>query len=145
MDTPRVVVLGAPLLATVVAGAALATGRAPVEAVFPAGLLLCVPLGAYVVMRLRRDLLLPLAVEGVALAGLFLLLVGKCRTDTCAPTLLAVSGLHVGAFAAAMAALMALVASAFARGLRPTMNATLATFALAVAALVALGGAWTLW
>lgn len=144
MDSPRVVVLGAPLLAALVAAAALSTGRAPVEAVFPVGLLLAVPLGAYVVMRLRRDLLVPLATEAAALAVAYLGLVGKCASDTCAPTLIAFSGLHVGAFAAAMATLMALVASAFAKELRPTANATLATFVLALGALVALGGAWAL-
>lgn len=144
MDSPRVVVLGAPLLAALVAAAALSTGRSPAEAVFPAGLLLALPLGAYLVMRLRKDLLVPLAAEGAALAAAYLLLVGKCAGEPCAPTLLAFSGLHVGAFAATMATLMALVASAFARELRPTRNATLASFVLAVLALVALGGGWAL-
>lgn len=145
MDSPRVVVLGAPLLAALVAAAAVSSGRAPVEAVFPTGLLLAVPLGAYVVMRLRKDLLIPLAAEAAALAVAFLGLVAKCAGDTCAPTLPAFSGLHVGAFAAGLATLMALVASAFARELRPTLNVTLASFVLALGALAALGGAWAMW
>lgn len=144
MDTPRVVVLGAPLLATLVAAAALSTGRAPLDAVFPAGLLLAVPLGSYVVMRLRRDLLVPLSAIGAALAVTYVVLVAKCRADDCAPTLLPLAGLHVGAFAAALATLMALVAAVFARDLRPRLRRGVLAGALAFVALAALTGAWAL-
>lgn len=144
MDTPRALLLGAPLAASLVAAAALVTGRAPTEAVFPAGLLLAVPLGAYAVTRLRGDVLLPLAVESAALALAYLTLVGKCRADRCAETLVAFDGLHVGAFAAALAALMALVASLFAPALRPGMRAGVAAAGLAALALGALTGAWAL-
>ena len=144
MDTPRVVVLGAPPLAALVAAAALATGRAPIEAVFPVGLLLAVPLGAYVVMRLRRDLLVPLAALGAGLALGYLGMVAKCAGDTCAPTLLTFAGLHVGAFAAALATLMALVASAFAKELRPSPPHALVAASLAVLDFAALAGAWAL-
>lgn len=144
MDVPRAVVLGAPPAATAVSAFALLTGRAPVESLFAAGLLLALPLGAYAVLRLRGDLALPLAVEAAVAGLVFWGMPARCAAKDCVVLRPLFDAFHVAAFAGALAAGTVLVASAFAPALRTRAPRAAAAGALAAVAYACLALGWAL-